>query len=152
MPSGAPSRPDEGVVIGAIASYVIDLLTELLGEPPEREKRYAWALGDVSTKTGRAVQLPFDAVWESRRVIIEIDEDQHRNPVPIFDKPERMTVSGVARSEQRALYAERKRSAARAEGYLVLEIPWERRPRPQRRDRVADLALLRRLLEGANLL
>lgn len=78
MPSGALTRPDEGVVIGAIASYVIDLLTELLGEPPECEKRYAWAFGDVSTNTGRAVQLPFDAVWESRRVIIEIDEDQHR--------------------------------------------------------------------------
>jgi hypothetical protein len=35
----APTRPDEEVVIGAIANYVIDLLTELLGEPPEREKR-----------------------------------------------------------------------------------------------------------------
>lgn len=48
----------------------------------------------------------------------------------------------VARSEQRGLYAERKRAAARAQGYVVLEIPWERRPRPPRRDRVADLALL----------
>jgi hypothetical protein len=97
------------------------------------------------------VQLPFDAVWESRRLIIEIDEDQHRNPVLIFDKPQRMTVSGIARGEQRALYAERKRSAARTEGYLVIEIPWERRPQPPRRDRAADLALLRRLLEGANI-
>lgn len=140
------------VVIGAVASYVIDLLTELLGEPPEREKRYAWALGDVSPKTGRAVRLPFDAVWESRRLIIEIDEDQHRNSVPIFDKPETMTVSGIPRDEQRALYAERKRSAARIEGYLVVEIPWERRPRPPRRDHVADRMLLRRLLEDAGVL
>ena len=131
---------------------MIELLSELLGEVPEREKRYVWALGDVSVKTCRAVQLPFDAVWESRRLIVEIDEDQHRKPVLIFDKPERMTVSGVARGEQRALYAERKRAAARAQRYVVLEIPWERRPRPPRRDRVADLALLRQLLEGASIL
>lgn len=97
------------------------------------------------------MRLPFDAVWESRRLIVEIDEDQHRNTVVIFDKPERMTVSGTARGEQRAMYAERKRSAARAEGFLILEIPWERRPQPHRRDRVADLALLRRLLEGASI-
>ena len=152
MPYVALARRDEVVVIGAIASYVIELLTELLGEAPEREKRYAWALGDVSPKTSRAFELPFDAVWESRRLIVEIDEDQHRNPVLIFDKPERMTVSGVPRGEQRAVYAERKRSAARAQGYLVLEVPWNRRPPPPRRDRVADLALLRRLLEDARML
>ena len=73
------------------------------------------------------MQLPSEAVWESRRLIIEIDEDQHRKPVLIFGTPERMTASGIARDEQRALYAERKRSAARTEGYLVPEIPWERR-------------------------
>jgi len=105
-------------VIGAIANYVIGLLTELLGEPPELEKTYAWALGDLSPKTGRARRLPFDAVWESRRLIVEVDEDQHRRPVAHFDKPERLTVSGVHRGEQRGLYAERKRTAARAEGVL----------------------------------
>jgi hypothetical protein len=72
--------------------------------------------------------------------------------VLIFDKPGRMTVSGIARGEQRALYAECERSAARTEGYLVLEIAWERRPRSRRRDRVVHLALLRRLLEGASIL
>src|ERR1700727_650276 len=36
----------------------------------------------------------------SRRLIVEIDEDQHRKAVLIFDKPGRMTVSGVARSER----------------------------------------------------
>jgi hypothetical protein len=91
-------------------------------------------------------------VWESRRLIVEIDEDQHRKPVLVFDKPERMKVSGVARNQQRPLYAERKRAVARAQGYLVLEIPWERRRRPPRRDRVADRALLRRLLERASIL
>ncbi|MCP9486950.1 MAG: hypothetical protein MSC30_13940 [Gaiellaceae bacterium MAG52_C11] len=35
MPYVAPTAADEEPIIGAIANYVIDLLTELLGEPPE---------------------------------------------------------------------------------------------------------------------
>jgi len=135
--------------VGAIANYVIDLLTELLGERPQREKTFPWALGDVSRKTGRAAPLPFDAVWESRRLIVEIDEDQHRRPVAFWDKPAVMTVSGVSRAEQRAIYAQRKREAARANGYTVLEIPWERRPPPDKRDRATDMAALRELCRTA---
>jgi hypothetical protein len=104
--------------MGAIAIYVIDLLTEVLGEQPEREKSYPWAIGDISSKTGRAARLPFDAVWESRKLIVEIDEDQHRRPVAFWDKATVMTVSGVSRGEQRGIYAQRKRDAARSNGYI----------------------------------
>jgi hypothetical protein len=64
--------------MGQIADYVIALLDEIVGKPCEREKRYDWALGDESAKTGRRAMLPFDAVWESRKLIAEVDEDQHR--------------------------------------------------------------------------
>jgi hypothetical protein len=87
--------------LGAISDYVISLARELLGEEPEREKTYPWALGDVSAKTGHARRLPFDAVWEARRLIVEVDEDQHRRPVAFWDKPHVLTVSGVHRGEQR---------------------------------------------------
>src|SRR5712692_5632867 len=106
--------------MGAVATYVIGLCTDLIGESPELEKRFAWALGDVSRKTMRAVRLPFGAVWESRKLIIEVDEDQHRRPVGHFDKPDLITVSGVHRGEQRRIYADRKRAAARAHGYTVV--------------------------------
>jgi very-short-patch-repair endonuclease len=132
--------------LGAIADYVISLVRELLGDKPEREKTYPWALGDVSAKTGHARRLPFDAVWEKRRLIIEVDEDQHRRPVAFWDKPRVITVSGVHRGEQRRLYDERKRAAARREGYTVIEIPWERRPVPANRDRAADLRAVRSML------
>ncbi len=135
--------------MGRVANYVIDLLAELLDEQPEREKRFAWAVGDVSAKTGRVAKLPFDAVWESRRLIVEVDEDQHRRPVLLFDKPDRMTVSGVHRGEQRRLYDARKRAAARAQGYTLLKIEWERRPPPDRRDRSSDRHRLMRLLQEA---
>jgi hypothetical protein len=135
--------------LGAISDYVIGLARELLGEEPEREKTYPWALGDVSTKTGHARRLPFDAVWEARRLIVEVDEDQHRRPVAFWDKPQVLTVSGVHRGEQRRLYDERKRAAARSEGYTVIEIPWERRPVPSKRDRAADLRAVRsKFLDG----
>jgi len=135
--------------MGKVADYVIGLLSEILGEEPEREKWYDWARGDVSPKTGKRKPLPFDAVWESRRLIIEIDEDQHRQPNTLFDKPHAVTVSGVDRGQQRPLYDARKRSAARRHGYRVVEIDWERRPPPERRDRETDLEKLRLLLEAA---
>lgn len=135
--------------VGLVAAYVIGLVTELVGEEPEREKRFDWALGDASAKTGRTVRLPFDAVWERRRLIVEVDEDQHRRPVEWWDKPTVMTVTGVHRGEQRRIYDERKRTAARSEGYTVVEIPWERRPPPAKRNRSDDLRAVRALLYEA---
>jgi hypothetical protein len=102
--------------------YVTGLLEELLG-PAEKEKRFDWARGDSGT-TGRAgVPLPFDAVWVSRRLIIEIDERQHDEPVAFFDKPDVMTVSGVHRGEQRRLYDQRKVRLAIEHGYTVVRVP-----------------------------
>ncbi len=119
--------------MGRTESYVVALLERLLG-PVERGKRYDWARGDASPKTGRRMMLPFDAVWEVRSLIIEIDEDQHREATPIFDKPDRLTVSGVHRGEQRRVYDARKRSEARLRGYQVVAIEWSRRRRPQPTD------------------
>jgi very-short-patch-repair endonuclease len=109
--------------------YVVGILEQLLG-PAEHGKRFPWAVGDVSAKTGRAARLPFDAVWESRKLIVEVDEDQHRAPEPFFDKPHRLTVSGVHRGEQRRRYDARKRAAAVVQGYQLVVIEWSRK-RPQ---------------------
>lgn len=119
--------------------YVVGLLERLLG-PAERDKRYSWAVGDVSGRTGRAVALPFDAVWEERQLIVEVDEEQHREETPFFDKPHRTTVSGVHRGIQRRMYDERKRKAAREHGYRVIEIAWSRRRKVSQE---ADLKELR---------
>lgn len=136
--------------MGAIEDHVVSLLAEILGEEPERGKRFPWALGDPSPNTGRQIPLPFDAVWESRRLIVEVDEDQHRRPVEFWDKSDRVTVSGVHRGEQRRIYDLRKRESARAQGYSVLEVEWARRPVPALRDRQQDIARLRELLASAD--
>jgi hypothetical protein len=109
--------------VGKTAKYVLDLLDRILGTG-EREKCFEWALGDPSPKTLRARRLPFDAVWEARKLIIEIDEDQHNAATPFFDKPHRLTISGVHRGQQRALYDSRKRAAARAN---TVQLPASRR-------------------------
>ena len=121
--------------MGKTADYVLDVIEQMLGQA-EREKRFDWALGDVSQTTKRALPLPFDAVWEDRKLIIEIDEDQHREATPFFDKLDRLTVSGVHRGKQRRLYDERKRAAARMKGYTVLSIPWSRKRNPSPQDAV----------------
>ncbi len=105
---------------------------------PRREARFGWALGDLSEKTRRRERLPFDAAWESRKLIVEVDEEQHRLPVRFWDKPGVVTVSGVDRGRQRRIYDDRKRRAAREQGYTVLEIEWASRPPLARRDRGAD--------------
>jgi hypothetical protein len=135
--------------MGRTASYVLDLLDEILGESGQREKRFPWALGDQSPTTGRGIELPFDSYWPARRLIVEIDEDQHRTPTPFFDKPHVVTVSGVSRGEQRRIYDARKRAAARAQGFTIVEIPWPRKPPLDRRDRDQDRGILVQRLQEA---
>lgn len=129
---------------------MIAILEEALGEPAEPQKRFPWALGDPDA-AGHSVQPPFDAVWEARRLIVEVDEDRHRVSYPFWDNPDRLAVSGVPRGQQRHIYDERKRSAARVRGYVVVEIPWERRPTPAQRNRLADTRKLQQLLAAAGI-
>jgi hypothetical protein len=131
--------------MGRTANHVIGLLEQILG-PAEKEKRFPWARGDPSPKTGRQVELPFDAFWRTRRLIVEVDEDQHTSPDYHFDKPHKNTISGVHRGDQRRLYDERKRAAARAQGFSLVVVPW---PRGKHPDPEHDLRELRALLKAA---
>ena len=90
--------------------YVLDLCDGVLGEKGLRQHRFPWLIGDPSPKTGRTVALPVDGFWPGHNLVVEFYERQHSEAVPFFDKPDRMTVSGVSRGEQRALYDERRRS------------------------------------------
>lgn len=111
-----------------------------------------WCRGDTRDSTRLGARLPYDAVWEARKLIVEVDERQHDEAVSFFDKPERMTVSGVHRGEQRRLYDERKVRLAQEQGYKVVRVPiaalaW--RGGRLAKDRSADLATLRRQLNGS---
>lgn len=86
--------------------YVMGLCDEVLGSTGQRQSHFPWLLGDLSTTTGCRRQLPVDGYWSSENLVVEFQEKQHTEAVPIFDRRE--TVSGVPRGEQRRLYDERK--------------------------------------------
>jgi len=103
------------------AGYVLDLCDELLEERGSREHTFPWLLGDPG-KTSARRQLPVDAYYVGHGLVIEYRERQHDEPVAFFDKPERMTVSGVHRGEQRRRYDERRDREIPAHGLRLLVI------------------------------
>lgn len=94
-------------------------------------------------------RLPVDGYYPAHRLVIEYREVQHDRPVGHFDRPDRMTVSGVHRGEQRKLYDERasNRSPRKIPDFVVIgveDLSSDSRGR-LRRDRESDLRTLRRL-------
>lgn len=50
-----------------------------------------WLLGDAGAG-GRRAKLPVDAYWPGHQLVVEYRELQHDQPMPHFDKPDRLTV------------------------------------------------------------
>ena len=131
--------------------YVIDPCDEVLGEAGRRQHRFDWLLGDPGTAGGR-VQLPVDAYYPGRGLVVEYRERQHDEPVEHFDTPDRMTVSGVHRGEQRRIYDERRAEMIPAHGLRLVivrpaDLASDARGRLLR-DRSGDIERLRPLLEA----
>ncbi|MFH5823098.1 hypothetical protein [Georgenia sp. AZ-5] len=129
--------------------YVIDLCDAVLSVKGLRQHRFPWLLGDPSPKTGRRVALPVDAYWPGFDLVVEFYERQHDEAVSFFDKPERLTVSGVHRGLQRALYDGRRRELVPEHGLKLVIITLDafesRRGKIVRRpsdDRLAVVSLL----------
>jgi hypothetical protein len=91
---------------------------ELLGIQGSRQHRFSFLLGDAGTK------LPVDAYYETLNLVVEFNELQHTKAVKHFDKPDKMTVSGVHRGEQRKIYDKRKRDVLPQHGISVIDIPY----------------------------
>ncbi|MFP8959331.1 hypothetical protein ACLIYP_01980 [Streptomyces nanhaiensis] len=133
-------------------AYVLDLCDDALGEQGSRQHRFDWLLGDPGV-SGRRARLPVDSYWASHRLVVEYREIQHDQPVPFFDKPDRLTVSGVHRGEQRALYDARRDTEVSAHGLRLVvirpsQLDADSRGR-LRRNRETDLETIRSLLAPA---
>ncbi|MFJ5831457.1 hypothetical protein [Streptomyces sp. NPDC093089] len=134
-------------------AYVVGLCNQVLGEVASTQHKFDWLLGDPGAG-GRRARLPVDAYWPGHRLVVEYRELQHDQPTPHFDKPDRMTVSGVHRGEQRALYDARRDSEIPAHGLRLVvvrpaDLDADTRGR-LRRNAEADLAALRALLARAS--
>ncbi len=102
-------------------AYVIDLCDEILGEKAQRQHRFDWLRGDPN-EAGVRARLPVDAYYPRHDLVVEYRERQHSEPVAFFDKPDRLTVSGVHRGEQRARYDRRREEEIPRHGLRLLVI------------------------------
>ena len=102
-------------------AYVLSLCDDVLGEPGLRQHRFDWLLGDPG-KSGRRLRLPVDGYWPGAAIVVEYREIQHDRPVKHFDKPDVLTVSGVHRGLQRALYDARRDTLIPAHGLRLVVI------------------------------
>ncbi|WP_254047422.1 hypothetical protein [Streptomyces aureus] len=128
---------------------MVGLCNQVLGETALTQHKFGWLLGDPGT-SGRQARLPVDAYWPGHRLVVEYRELQHDQAMPHFDKPHRMTVSGVHRGEQRALYDSRRDTEIPAHGLRLVvirpaDLDADGRGRLHRSEE-ADLAALRELL------
>lgn len=130
--------------------YVLELCDEVVGEAGIRQHRFDWLLGDAGPN-GRQVRLPVDGYWPHANLVVEYRERQHDQPVPHFDKPERLTVSGVHRGLQRALYDARRDELIPAHGIrLIVITPGDLDATPRgrlRRNADHDLRAIARIVE-----
>ena len=134
--------------------YVLDLCDHIIGAKCSRQHRFEWLLGDASPATGRRVALPVDGYWEGERLVVEFAESQHTEPTPHFDKPDVMTVSGVHRGIQRALYDDRRRRLIPEHGLRLVTISATDFPLKGKtidRDRERDLEIVSIILKQEGL-
>lgn len=103
--------------------YVISLCDKVLGIISMRQHRFPFLLGDAN-KRGNAAKLPVDSYYEELKLVIEYCERQHTESVTFFDKPNRITVSGVHRGEQRKIYDERRRQVLPQHGLQLIEFSY----------------------------
>jgi hypothetical protein len=98
--------------------YVLDLCDDILKMKGLRQHRFDFLVGDSGTK------LPVDMYYPDLNLVIEYKEQQHTKPNKHFDKPDKLTVSGVHRGEQRKIYDQRRLDVLPQHGIKIVEISY----------------------------
>jgi hypothetical protein len=128
-------------------AYLIDLCDEVLGRPALRQHRFDFLRGDA--RPGKqGARLPVDAYYPEQQLVVEYRERQHTEAIPFMNR--RLTVSGVDRGTQRAIYDQRRRDVLPQHGIDLVELSYadlahDKNKRLHRR-REEDLAVLRQAL------
>lgn len=124
--------------------YILDLCDEVLKLKGSRQHKFDFLKGDAGTR------LPVDIYYKELNLVIEYREYQHTNAVKHFDKPDKITVSGVHRGEQRKIYDQRRRDVLPENGIQVIEIDYTDFKQHRNkivRDRKKDLVVVRKKLQ-----
>ena len=128
-------------------TYVIALCDEVLGTLALRQHRFDFLRGDAGPGK-QGTRLPVDAYYPELQLVVEYCERQHTEAIPIMDR--RMTISGVDRGKQRAIYDQRRRDVLPQHGIDLVELSYadfahDKNKRLCRR-RPEDLAVIRQAL------
>lgn len=103
--------------------YVLLICDYVLQYASSREQKFDFLLGDPG-KNNKSRKLPVDAYYESLKLVIEYQEYQHYESTSFFDKPEKLTISGISRQEQRKIYDNRRKELLPLHGITLIEIPY----------------------------
>ncbi|MFZ4799127.1 MAG: hypothetical protein ACOYMA_16620 [Bacteroidia bacterium] len=103
--------------------YVINLCDKVLGLSSSRQHTFDFLFGDKNEK-GNSKKLPVDSYFKEVNLVVEYCERQHTEIVNFFDKPNKMTISGVHRGEQRKIYDERRRQVLQQNKIELIEISY----------------------------
>lgn len=131
-------------------AYIVSLCDEALGLTGSPQHTFDFLRGDSrDQRLGR--RLPVDVYYPELSLVVEYRERQHTQPVPFFDKPDRLTVSGVDRGRQREIYDQRRRETLPQHGIRLVELSCQQFAATPNgmllRHRPDDLATIRRLLQ-----
>jgi hypothetical protein len=132
--------------------YIINLCDELLNERSVRQHTFDFLLGDMHQDGQTRTKLPLDAYYHTLNLVIEYTEKQSHDSTTEDDNSDKMTVSGVKRSEQRKIYNIRKREVLRKKEINFIEIKYtdfkyDSENKLIRND-VDDIKVLKRILKN----
>lgn len=131
-------------------SYIINLCDEVLAKKSSRQHKFDFLRGDPGKNRKQGVKLPVDAYYCNLNLVIEYRERQHTEEVKHFDKPDKMTISGVHRGDQRKIYDQRRREILPKQGIELIDISYDDFNYNNRkkiiRNKIADLEIVQKLL------
>lgn len=118
------SQKRRAAIVNSDEYYVVNLCDELLQERGSRQHKFGFLLGDYHKDGFTRSVLPVDAYYQDHNLVIEYKESYHTESAEASGQREKRTISGVGLSEQRKIYAERKRSGLKSNKINLLEIQY----------------------------
>ncbi|MGL1887470.1 MAG: hypothetical protein OCD76_13225 [Reichenbachiella sp.] len=133
--------------INSDQSYLINLCDEVLELSSSRDHKFGFLLGDANRDGMSRSILPVDAYYHTLSLAIEFT---HRalDDKDYSEKEDRLTNSGVTRSEQRKIYSERKIKGLRSNEKEVAVIDYSSFKIDKQGKIVRDLESDKKILKG----
>lgn len=130
-------------------NYLINLCDEVLLEKASRQHRFDFLLGDFHKDGITRTALSVDAFYKEHNLVIELLGNRQPEAIDYEENSDRITASGITRSQQRKIYEERKRKGVLAKNINLIVIDYslfESADNRLARDKEKDLKIIQELL------